>query len=71
MLIWLFLLFIVVYAGYHVAYIFFQRKFIFRPQKLPADFKFTCHAKLKEINLESEDGENLNAVFISHSVRVF
>ena len=65
MLIWFLSMLIVVYSGYHVAYIFFQRKFIFRPQKLPSDFKFTCHAPLKEINLRSEDGENLNAVFIS------
>ncbi len=47
MLIWFLLPFVLLYAVYHVAYIFFQGKFIFRPQKLPSDFQFTCHATVK------------------------
>jgi fermentation-respiration switch protein FrsA (DUF1100 family) len=65
MLVWFLIVFLVLYFLFHLAYIFFQPKFIFRPKKLPPDFQFTCHAPLQEINLVASDGINLNGVLIS------
>ena len=67
MLGWFLIVFLFLYTLFHLAYIFFQPKFIFRPEKLPLDFQFICHAPLQEINLQASDGVNLNAVLISSS----
>jgi hypothetical protein len=38
---------------------FIQEKFIFKPEKLPADFEYKYDAPFKEINFDIEAGVNI------------
>jgi pimeloyl-ACP methyl ester carboxylesterase len=41
---------------------FIQEKFIFKPEKLPADFEYKYDAPFKEINFDIEAGVNINGL---------
>lgn len=60
---------IVAVAAYLVINVFVyygQEKFLFRPEKLPADFEFKYpNQKITEYNLEREEGVNINAIHFS------
>lgn len=52
-------------AGYVVLAILvylIQEKFIFKPEKLPADFEYRYSAPFKEINFDIEPGVNINGL---------
>lgn len=53
----------VLYILANVVVYFWQEKFLFKPEKLPADFEFKYPDQdFQEYNVEVEDGSNINAV---------
>jgi alpha-beta hydrolase superfamily lysophospholipase len=51
-----------IYIMIGVALYFLQDKFIFHPQKLPADYKYQFNIPFREINLPVNDKKNLSIV---------
>ncbi len=62
--IWLIILIVIILAFLLIVFILYsiQEKFIFFAEKLPKDYKFTFNQSFKEVNLTSQDGQDLNAI---------
>lgn len=61
---WFFLGAMILYATYCCTFIFFQSFFIFRPEKLPADYVFNPGISFREINIHADDGTTLNGLLL-------
>ncbi|MDQ3534097.1 MAG: lysophospholipase [Bacteroidota bacterium] len=59
---WLIFILILIYIVICLLIFFFQERFLFFPQKLPADTHFTFPYKFEEFFIEAEDGVRLNGL---------
>ncbi len=63
-MIWIIVSCIALYILYCLAFIVFQRYFIFRPQKLTDSYVFNAATAFREINIEANDHTRLNGFLL-------
>ncbi len=67
---WLIILFVMAFAYILANFVLYliQDKFIFHAEKLPKNHKFILNRDFDEVNIESDDGEVLNAIHVKFDV---